>query len=121
MNDDKKTGFGDLMQKAFYLGVGVANLAAQRASTALQELRQQSQKLADEMVKRGEMSVEDAKRFVDEMVKNAQASSEPSSARKSDQPRQIEIVIEDDEDEKVAALKKKVQALQEELRNLNPE
>jgi len=122
MSDQKKLGLGELMQKAIYLGVGVANFATQRAVTALQELRQQSQKLADEMVKRGEMNVDEARRFVDEIVKNAQQPSTGSVdspvSNQNKEPRQIEIVI-DDEDKEVEALKKRVQSLQEELRNLN--
>jgi polyhydroxyalkanoate synthesis regulator phasin len=119
---NNKTGLGGLLQKAIYLGLGVANLASQRASVALQDLRQQSQKLADELVKRGEINLDEAKRFVDEMVKNAQQSSPQSSQSNenvSSEPRQIEIIIDDDEDQEVENLKKKIRALQEELRNLN--
>ena len=119
MSENNKFGLGDLVQKAIYLGVGMANFAAQRAGTALQELRQQAQKLADEMVKRGEMNVDDAKKFVDDIMKNAQQQTvtTDNSTVKSE-PRQIEIIT-DDEDEEVEKLKKRVQSLQDELRNLN--
>ncbi|MEI6379704.1 MAG: hypothetical protein WCO81_02270 [Cyanobacteriota bacterium ELA615] len=120
MTDDKKLGLSDIVQKAVYFGVGVANFATQRAGTVFQELRQQSQKLADEMVKRGEMNVDEARRFVEEILNNAQnpvaQSSQSNSSNES--PRQIEIVIEG-EDEEVDELKKRVQALQKELRDLN--
>jgi polyhydroxyalkanoate synthesis regulator phasin len=120
MTDDKKLGLSDIVQKAVYFGVGVANFATQRAGNVFQELRQQSQKLADEMVKRGEMNVDEARRFVEEILNNAQnpvaQSSQSNSSNES--PRQIEIVIEG-EDEEVDELKKRVQALQKELRDLN--
>jgi polyhydroxyalkanoate synthesis regulator phasin len=80
MTDDKKLGLSDIVQKAVYFGVGVANFATQRAGSVFQELRQQSQKLADEMVKRGEMNVDEARRFVEEILNNAQnpvAQSQP--------------------------------------------
>ncbi|MBW4467474.1 MAG: phasin family protein [Pegethrix bostrychoides GSE-TBD4-15B] len=83
--------FGDLVQKAFYLGVGAASYAAEKAGTTLSELRVQAQKLADEMVARGEMTAEDAKRMVDEMVTQAQdPTATPPAA-----PRRIEILTDD--------------------------
>jgi len=121
MTDDKKLGLSDIVQKAVYFGVGVANFATQRAGNVFQELRQQSQKLADEMVKRGEMNVDEARRFVEEILNNAQnpaAQSSQSNSSTDQSPRQIEIVIEG-EDEEVDELKKRVQALQKELRDLN--
>jgi len=86
------SGFGDLVQKAFYLGVGAASYAAEKAGTTLGELRVQAQKLADEMVVRGEMTAEDAKRMVDEMVTRAQQAdtAQPS------EPRRIEILTDDE-------------------------
>jgi len=85
-------GFGDLVQKAFYLGVGAASYAAEKAGTTLGELRVQAQKLADEMVARGEMTAEDAKRMVDDMVTRAQQaeSAQPS------EPRRIEILTDEE-------------------------
>lgn len=129
---------GNLVQKAFYLGVGLASYAGEHASTKLQDLRVQAQKLADEMVKRGEMSAEDASQWVDDMLKQAQqppatssgsGSSETSASR---QPRRIEILEEDDEtppggetaadkSDGADSLKQQVEALQEELRRLQRE
>ena len=85
-------GFSDLVQKAFYLGVGAASYAAEKAGNTLSELRVQAQKLADEMVARGEMTAEDAKRMVDEMVTRAQ---EPEATQPSE-PRRIEILADDE-------------------------
>jgi polyhydroxyalkanoate synthesis regulator phasin len=117
-------GFGDLVQKAFYLGVGIASYAGEKAGCTLAELRSQAQKLADEMVARGEMTTEEARRMVDEMVKRAQQSSStvPPDAEPAE-PRRIEILTEDEstaeaKPEAVNELRNQVQNLQEELRRL---
>lgn len=126
-------GFGDIIQKAVYLGVGLAAYAGEKAGSKLSELRSQVQKLADEMVERGEMTTDEARRFVEDMMKQAQ---NPSSTinnpqeKTSSQPRQIEI-LEDTEGESsksqksssvgnqnVDNLRQQVLDLQEELRRL---
>lgn len=121
-------GFGDLVQKAFYLGVGVASYAAEKAGSTLGELRSQAQKLADEMVARGELTADEAKRMVDDMVSRAQQQSPPASTdARPPEPRRIEI-LEDDEPPKsepspeaVDSLRQQVIQLQEELRRLKRE
>jgi polyhydroxyalkanoate synthesis regulator phasin len=117
-------GFGDLVQKAFYLGVGIASYAGEKASSTLSDLRSQAQKLADEMVARGEITTEEAKRMVDDMVSRAQqpSASSPSDSHPSE-PRRIEILSEDDPEsekksEAVTDLRDQVTKLQEELRRL---
>jgi polyhydroxyalkanoate synthesis regulator phasin len=115
-------GFGDIVQKAFYLGVGIASYATEKAGSTLGELRSQAQKLADEMVARGEITAEDAKKMVDEMVSRAQqapAQSGDSTASQPAQPRRIEI-LEDDEAAAPAAddLRDQIAKLQEELQRL---
>ena len=128
--------FEDIAKKAFYLGVGFASYAQEKANDTvkeLKELRVQAQKLAKEMVERGEMNTEEARRFVEDLVNQAQEtvpSREPSTER---EPRRIEIV---DEDESTAdteasqsnssnanndSLRQQVQSLQEELRRLRKE
>lgn len=120
-------GFGDVIQKAFYLGVGAASLAAEKAN----ELRKQASKLADEMVERGEMNAEEARKFVDEMVKNAQIKGDQSSPPDSHkEPRRIEIIDEEEVEitptevvnegktDNVDSLRQQVQALQAELERL---
>jgi len=122
-------GFGDLVQKAFYLGVGIASYATEKAGSTLGELRSQAQKLADEMVARGEITAEDAKKMVDEMVSRAQqqppgqSSTTPDS--QSGQPRRIEILSEDDPaipvspaDRAADELRDQIAKLQEELQRL---
>jgi polyhydroxyalkanoate synthesis regulator phasin len=126
--------FGNLVQKAFYLGMGLASYAGEKASTKLQDLRTQAQKLADEMVKRGEMSAEDASQWVDDILKQAQQppTTPQPKTNTSREPRRIEIV-EDGEStpteanaaptnpDNVETLRQQVQALQEELRRLQQE
>ena len=120
-------GFGDLVQKAFYLGVGVASYAAEKAGGTLTELRSQAQKLADEMVSRGEITAEEAKRVVDEMMNRAQQTPPSSSSEtKPHEPRQIEILEEDDPEPQASSqaadsLRDQVAKLQEELRRLKQE
>jgi polyhydroxyalkanoate synthesis regulator phasin len=121
-------GFGDILQKAVYLGVGLASYAGEKAGSKLTELRTEAQKLADELVKRGEMSTEEARRFVDDLVQQAQQQQPVESAgnKKSAEPRLIEIVSEEEEvspkDAKevggVDKLREQVQNLQDELRRL---
>jgi polyhydroxyalkanoate synthesis regulator phasin len=122
-------GFGDLVQKAFYLGVGIASYATEKAGSTLGELQSQAQKLADEMVARGEITAEDAKKMVDEMVSRAQqqppAQSSTSADSQSGQPRRIEILSEDDPAIPVAPtdppaneLRDQIAKLQEELQRL---
>jgi polyhydroxyalkanoate synthesis regulator phasin len=120
-------GFGDIVQKAFYLGVGLAAAAGERAGVRLAELRAQAQKLADEMVAKGEMTAEEARRFVDDMMNQAQQpQSEQSPSAPKSEPRRIEILSDDEEQPTPAAkdvdgMRQQVQDLQEELRRLRRE
>lgn len=121
-------GLGDIVQKAFYLGVGIADYAAEKARNTLQELKTQAQQLADEMVARGEMTAEEARKFVNDTIEQAQkpASESQKSTSDSKEPRLIEIVIEEEEEAKVSEkekenidnLRDRVQSLQDELRKL---
>ncbi len=120
-------GFGDIVQKAFYLGVGLAAYAGEKAGVRVLELRQQAQKLADEMVARGEMNTEEAKKFVEDMMQKAQQSAQvPNAAPNSapTEPRRIEIISEDEsttaptQAQNVDNLRQQVLGLQEELKNL---
>jgi polyhydroxyalkanoate synthesis regulator phasin len=103
-------GLGNLVQKAVYLGIGVATYAGEKAGERLGELREQMQKMADEMVERGEMSAEEGRKFVDDMVRKAQqaapgsttsSSNASTSATPEVAPRPIEI--QDDVDPVPAA------------------
>ena len=121
--------FEDIAKKAFYLGVGFASYAQEKANEAAKDLRVQAQKLAEEMIQRGEMNAEEARKFVDDMVEQAQQESvteaKPSNSR---QPRKIEIVDEDEAKTQTSNqqnnsqdLRQQVQSLQEELRRLRKE
>ncbi|MBF2083563.1 hypothetical protein [Thermoleptolyngbya sp. C42_A2020_037] len=131
-------GFGDLVQKAFYLGVGLASYAGEKAGSTLADLRVQAQKLADEMVARGEISAEEARRMVEEMMNRAQQPVE-GEPEKPAEPRRIEILTDEEEPTQSASrpaaessatsgqsssqstaedLRQQVAKLQEELRRL---
>lgn len=124
-------GFGDMVQKAFYLGVGLASYAGEKAGSTLVDLRSQVQKLADEMVARGEISAEEAKRMVEEMLNRAQQPSSQTPNQTSSQtdqrpvePRRIEILTDEDVPANPPAasaadeLRQQVEQLQAELRRL---
>lgn len=120
-------GFGDVVQKAFYLGVGIASYAGERAGSTLGELRGQAQKLVDEMVARGEMTAEEAQKVVNDIVNRAQEEMPAGDAPPA--PRRIEIL--DDESSEAAEppvtspdaakaeeLRSQVEALRAELERL---
>jgi polyhydroxyalkanoate synthesis regulator phasin len=118
-------GFGEIVQKAFYLGVGLASYASEKAGGKIAELRSQVQKLADEMVAKGEMTTEEARRFVEDMMKQAQQPTEtPPQKTASSEPRRIEILEEEEQTvkeakgENVDKLRQQVLELQEELKRL---
>ncbi|MGB7445323.1 MAG: hypothetical protein WA919_29980 [Coleofasciculaceae cyanobacterium] len=119
------TSWGNIVQKAFYLGVGLAATATEKASGTLAEVRVQAQKLADELVEKGEMTTEEARKLVDDMVQQAQNQPVTSADEtKSNEPRLIEIISEDEEptstgtQDNVDVLRQQVEAMQEELRRL---
>ena len=124
-------GFDDIVKKAFYMGVGFASYAQEKAGTTINELRTQAQKLADEMIERGEISTEEARKFVDELVHQAQQENvQAAKNSQANQPRRIEIVSEDEDasgqetqakPNNIDNLKEQVQSLQEELRRLKRE
>ena len=128
-------GFEDIAKKAFYLGVGFASYAQEKANDNFHDLRIQAQKVADEMVERGKISTEEARKFVDNMVEQAQQETVSGSKNKSEarEPRRIEIVDEDEPQPEVSKskasttssngdnLRQQVESLQEELRRLKKE
>jgi len=117
-------GLGDIVQKAFYLGIGLAATAGEKAGGTLGQLRVQAQKLADELVSKGEMTTDEARRFVDEMLKQAPETPAGEQVNESaaPEPRLIEIVTEEEKPPSAGTdvddMRKQVQALQEELRRL---
>ncbi|HEY9706203.1 MAG TPA: hypothetical protein V6C58_27450 [Allocoleopsis sp.] len=120
---------GDIVQKAFYLGVGVAVAAGETANETIAQIRTKAQKLADELVEKGEMNAEQARRYVDDMIQQAQkqnkAENPPSSSSKGE-PRRIEILNEDEDSKQTNntnnndadAMRKQVESLKQELERL---
>lgn len=124
-------GFGSLVQKAFYLGVGIASYAGEKAGGAWGDLHKQAQKLVDELVERGELTAEEAQKMMNDMVERAEASAdasqsaEPSagsSSGNSSGPRQIQISDDSEsptaEERQAEALRQEVERLREELKRL---
>lgn len=116
-------GFGESIKKAFYLGVGVASYAGEKAGHTLKDLQEQTQVVVNELVARGEMTTEEAQRLVNDMVNRAQATMPTAEER---EPRRIEIL--DDEpshppaaaaaEDPAEALRQQVSALRQELEAL---
>lgn len=130
--------FEDIAKKAFYMGVGFASYAQEKASDTVKDLGVQAQKLAEEMAERGEMSTEEARKFVDDLVEQAQQGTVAgnNSSSKDREPRRIEIVDEVESTPTTTTartaksaptrsngddLRQQVQSLQEELRRLRQE
>jgi polyhydroxyalkanoate synthesis regulator phasin len=125
-------GLGDIVQKAFYLGVGLATAAGEQAGEKLSSIGIQAQKLADEMVAKGELTTEEARKLVDDMIKSAQQqnlsqaqSSNTARPTKTAEPRRIEIVDDSEapsspsqSPENISQMRKQVEALQEELKRM---
>jgi polyhydroxyalkanoate synthesis regulator phasin len=126
-------GLGDIVQKAFYLGVGLAASAGEQAGEKISGLRVQAQKLADEMVAKGEITTEEARKMVNDMIESAQQPNlnQSDSTTTADrpmtdrEPRRIEIVSEGEEaakpagsTENISEMRKQVEALQEELKRM---
>jgi polyhydroxyalkanoate synthesis regulator phasin len=118
-------GIGDFVQKAFYLGVGIAASAGEKAGEKLGDVRVQAQKLADEMVAKGEITTEEARKLVDNMLHSAQQAQVNSADRPEErpsQPRPIEIQEDDapsaTEQQKAAEMRRQVEQMQAELERL---
>lgn len=116
-------GFGDLVKKAFYLGVGVASYAGEKAGNTLKDLQEQTQGIVNELVARGEITAEEAQRLVNEMVNRAQEGTSTTAIENLPQPRPIEILDDDapasgSADAQTVALREQVAALRQELDNL---
>jgi polyhydroxyalkanoate synthesis regulator phasin len=120
-------GLGDFVQKAFYLGVGIAASAGEKAGEKLGDVRVQAQKLADEMVAKGEITTEEARKLVDNMLHSAQQAQVNSADRPEErpsQPRPIEIQEDEDdapsatEQQKAAEMRRQVEQMQAELERL---
>lgn len=101
----------NILQKAFYLGVGMAGYALEKANDKFQEFTeqveqmaknenfsQQIQQIADEMANKGKISAEEARNFVEKMMKQVQPpiNQTPKNSDSPSKPRTIEIISDDD-------------------------
>ena len=119
------SGFGKLVQKAFYLGVGIASYAGEKAGFALNDIKAQAQKLVDELVERGELTAEEAQKMMNDMVARAEATAAnhsnaqtASQASEPEGPRQIQIL---DDSESLTSEERQAEALRQEVENLRQE
>lgn len=115
-------GFGDLVQKAFYLGVGAASYAGEKAGVTLKDLREQSQKVVNELVERGEITAEEAQQLFNKMMQQAQENATTVTDNSpTDVPRRIEILDDDGatgEAQEAEALRQQVQSMRQQLEEL---
>ncbi len=114
-------GFGDLVQKAFYLGVGAASYAGEKAGGTLKELREQTQSVVNELVERGELTADEAQQLLNKMMQRAQESATTAAESPAEKPRRIEIL--DDAEETAAAqeaeaLRQQVASMRQQLDDL---
>lgn len=115
-------GFGDLVQKAFYLGVGAASYAGEKAGVTLKDLREQSQKVVNELVERGEITAEEAQQLFNKMMQQAQENATTVTDNSpTDEPRRIEILDDGEatgEAQEAEALRQQVQSMRQQLEEL---
>lgn len=120
----------DLMQKAFYFGVGLAAYAGEKAGVKLGEWSAQTQQAIQDLVARGEITTDEARRMVEDLIQTQQggtASDPPASTTSNPAPRPIEIVQETEmpgaaaaptTDPEILRLRQEAQTLQRQLQNL---
>lgn len=114
-------GLGDLVQKAFYLGVGAASYAGEKAGNTVKDLQGQTQKLVNELVERGELTAEEAQQLLNKLMQRAQVSANTDAApspTESAGPRPIEIVDEEAPTataQEADALRQQVDSLKQQL------
>lgn len=114
-------GFGDLVQKAFYLGVGAASYAGEKASNTVKDLPVQAQKIVNELVERGELTAEEAQQLFNKMMQRAQeAAPPPTPTSEPQEPRRIEILDEDSSpsSQEADTLRQQVDTLRQQLEAL---
>jgi len=114
-------GFGDLVQKAFYLGVGAASYAGEKAGGTLKELREQTKSVVNELVERGELTADEAQQLFNKMMQQAQASATTGSEPPAQEPRRIEILDDTEataEAREAEALRRQVESMRQQLEDL---
>lgn len=102
-----QNNLANLAQRALYLGMGLASYAADKAMavvnqapTHLSELRKRTQKITDELVRRGEMTADEARAYVEAVAKTQNRQPKEATASESSSgPRTIQIDDMGDVDE----------------------
>lgn len=94
----------EFAQKAFYFGMGLANMAADKAAavanqapTQLAELRKQAQQLVNELVERGAMNADEARTFMDTVVNKRASAKEEGTSTSGPRPIRIDDIDEESE------------------------
>ena len=119
-------GFTDLVKKTFYLGVGAAAYAGEKAGNTLKDLQkaghnlrqlqEQAQVLVNGLVERGEVTAEEAQKIMNEWGKRYKHGTEADLQQK---PQPISI---DDQPispmDPVSGLRQQITNLRQELDNL---
>jgi polyhydroxyalkanoate synthesis regulator phasin len=86
----------DVAKRAFYLGVGFASYAAERAGVKFLEIQEQAQQMTDELVKRGEATTSEAQQWLNAVAPGMVPPNAPGSSStngtSSSKPRQIDIL-----------------------------
>jgi polyhydroxyalkanoate synthesis regulator phasin len=108
--------FQDLVKKAFYLGVGAISYAGEQANDQFSDLQKRAQDLADEMIRRGEMTTEESRHWLETLTGQTPSPKPPQSSY-SGQPQVIDVQIEDEPDS-ASDLQKQVQDLEDEFRRI---
>lgn len=87
----------DVAKRAFYLGIGLASYATERAGVKFLEFQGQAQQVTDELVKRGEATTEEARQWLNVVApgivppNNSAGSTTPNGSGAA-KPRQIDII-----------------------------
>jgi len=119
-------GFTNLVRKTFYLGVGAAAYAGEKAGSALKDLQkaspdfrhlqEQAQSLVNGLVDRGEVTAEEAQRIMNEWMKRHQGESDGTSSESPyPSPLNDQSIAPADP---LSGLRQQVTSLRQELDNL---
>ncbi len=89
----------DSFKKAFYFGVGLASYAGEHAEQTITEAQSKAQALADDLIRRGELTAGEASQWMNTWLAANTPSAESAPSEPSG-PEKIEILsIEDVESE----------------------
>jgi polyhydroxyalkanoate synthesis regulator phasin len=84
--------FSEIAKRALYFGVGLASYAGEKAGIKLFELQGQAQQMADEFIKRGETTTEEARQWINTVAPGVIPTPPANSPTEDTRPRQIDIL-----------------------------